>query len=89
MTASSCLRVAFVDDETEVRQANGQSLSLAGFEPVLFDSGEAALAGIGHDFAGVVVTDLRMPGIDGLELLRRLSERDDDLPVIMSTGSAT
>ena len=88
MTASPCLRVAFVDDETEVRQANGQSLSLAGFEPVLFDSGEAALAGISDDFAGVVVTDLRMPGIDGLELLRRLSERDDDLPVILISGHA-
>ena len=88
MTGPSCQRVAFVDDEAEVRRANGQSLRLAGFEPVLFESGEAALEGIGDDFAGVVVTDLRMPGIDGLELLRRLSERDDDLPIILISGHA-
>lgn len=86
MSEPRCIRVAFIDDEAEIRRATAQSLSLAGLEAILFDSGEAALAAIGSDFDGVVISDIRMPGIDGLELFRRLSERDPDLPVILISG---
>ena len=51
-----------------------------------FASGEAALRTIDEAFAGVVITDLRMPGLDGRQLLARLQEIDADLPVIMITG---
>jgi two-component system, NtrC family, C4-dicarboxylate transport response regulator DctD len=86
MSEPRCIRVAFIDDEAEIRRATAQSLSLAGLEAILFDSGEAALAAIGSDFDGIVISDIRMPGIDGLELFRRLSERDPDLPVILISG---
>ncbi len=78
--------IIFVDDEADIRAANVQSLELAGLAPIAFASAEAALAAIDDDFDGVVVSDIRMPGMDGLELFRRLSERDPDLPVILISG---
>jgi two-component system, NtrC family, C4-dicarboxylate transport response regulator DctD len=86
MTEQRCLRVAFIDDEAEIRLATAQSLSLAGLEATIFETAEAALIAIGSDFDGIVITDIRMPGMDGLELFRRLSERDPDLPVILISG---
>ncbi len=85
MSASPPL-VAFVDDEADLRAANTQSLGLAGFAVQGFDGAAPALAAIGPDFPGVVVTDVRMPGIDGIELFRRLKALDPDLPVILITG---
>jgi two-component system C4-dicarboxylate transport response regulator DctD len=78
--------VAFVDDDEALRTANAQTLALAGYRPLPFASAEAALAAIGADFEGVVVTDIRMPGMGGLALFRELKARDPDLPVILVTG---
>ena len=86
MTAPACESVALIEDDEEVRRANAQSLELAGFEVQGFASAEIALAALGPQFPGVVVTDVRLPGLNGLELLRRLMERDPDLPVILITG---
>jgi two-component system C4-dicarboxylate transport response regulator DctD len=80
------LTVAIVDDELEVRNAARQTLDLAGYEILDFAGAEAALADMAADRPGVIVTDVRMPGMDGFELLRRCQERDSDLPVIMVTG---
>ena len=88
MIQHPCRRVAFVDDDEDLRRANVQSLTLAGFEPMPCSDAESALTAIGGDFDGVVVSDLRMPGMDGLELFRHLNERDADLPVILITGHA-
>ena len=49
---------------------------------------EQALARIGPDYAGIVVTDIRMPGMDGIELFRRLRAPEPDLPGIMLSGHA-
>lgn len=78
--------VAFVDDEDEIRRANAQSLELAGFDVEPFASAQEALKRLGRDFPGVVVTDVRMPVIGGLELFRTLRRLDADLPVILITG---
>ncbi len=78
--------VAFVDDDADLRESNRQTLELAGFEPLMFDNAEAALARVGADFAGVVVSDIRMPGMDGLQLFAVLRERDPALPVLLITG---
>lgn len=80
--------VAFVDDDEALRAANGQALQLAGYEVLAFSSAGRALAAITPDFAGVVVTDIRMPGMDGRQLFRRVQEQDPDLPVIFITGHA-
>jgi two-component system C4-dicarboxylate transport response regulator DctD len=78
--------VIFVDDEADIRLANVQSLELAGFDVIACDSAAAALDAVYTDFPGVVVTDVRMPGTDGLALFRRLRALDADLPVILVTG---
>jgi two-component system C4-dicarboxylate transport response regulator DctD len=78
--------VAFVDDDDMLRAANLQTLTIAGLRGRAFSGGEAALAAIDRDFAGVVVTDVRMPGMDGLQLFRRLHDIDPELPVILITG---
>lgn len=78
--------VAFIDDDATLRAANMQALMLAGHEVVAYASAAAALDGLDASFTGVVVSDVRMPGMDGLELFRRLKRMDPDLPVILITG---
>ncbi len=83
---SAKIKVAIVDDEADMRNSIGQWLALSGYEPVGFAGAEAALKGIRSDFNGVVITDIRMPGMDGMALLRRLQSMDPGLPVIIITG---
>ena len=78
--------VAFIDDDETLRAANVQALMLAGFTVAAYPSAMAALEEIDANFPGIVVTDIRMPRIDGLELFRRLKRRDGELPVILITG---
>jgi two-component system C4-dicarboxylate transport response regulator DctD len=78
--------VAFVDDDEELLAANVQALSVAGYEVRPFASAEAALRELGLEFPGVLVSDLRMPVMDGHQLFRRVHELDADLPVILVTG---
>jgi two-component system C4-dicarboxylate transport response regulator DctD len=79
-------RVILVDDEEDIRLATSQTLELAGYEVATFARGDRALERIGRDFDGIVVSDIRMPVMDGLELLRAARERDPELPVILITG---
>src|SRR5690606_23750884 len=78
--------VAIIDDESHLRESVAQWLQLYGFEPLSFDAAEAALKTLTPDFAGVVLSDIRMPGMDGMALLRRLQSVDPSLPVILMTG---
>ena len=85
MTPSNS-RVLFVDDDDAMRAANAQTLELAGFEPVLAVSAMQAMAHLESGFDGVVVSDIRMPGMDGLQLFEAIHAIDPDLPVILITG---
>jgi two-component system C4-dicarboxylate transport response regulator DctD len=78
--------VIVVDDEAAIREAVQQWLELSGLHVRSCASAAQALALIDRDFAGVVVSDVRMPGTDGLQLLDKLLELDRDLPVILVTG---
>ena len=78
--------VMLVDDEASIRTAVEQWLSLSGFEVQLFSRAEDCLARLPRDFPGVILSDVRMPGISGLELLKEVQQRDADLPVILLTG---
>lgn len=86
MTDSSLDLVALVDDDADVRAATAQTLRLAGFHPLVFECAEDALAVISSSFAGVVISDVRMPRISGLDLHRRVAAIDPELPVILITG---
>ena len=78
--------VIVVDDETSIRTAVEQWLSLSGFDVQLYSCAEDCLHHLPAQFAGVIVSDVRMPGMGGLALLKRLQQLDADLPVILLTG---
>ena len=78
--------VIVVDDESSIRSAVEQWLSLSGFEVQLFSRADECLAQLPAHFPGVILSDVRMPGISGLELLAEVQRRDADLPVILLTG---
>ncbi|WP_026620526.1 two-component system, NtrC family, C4-dicarboxylate transport response regulator DctD (plasmid) [Ensifer sp. WSM1721] len=78
--------VFLVDDDHDLRKAMRQTLELAGFAVSPFPSATEALAALTSDFGGVVISDIRMPGMDGLALFRKIAELDPDLPVILVTG---
>ena len=80
------LKVAIIDDETHMRDSISQWLELTGLPTVSFENGEKALAEIGSDFEGIVISDIRMPGMGGMDMLRRLHAQDAALPVILITG---
>lgn len=78
--------VVLLDDDEHLRTALAQTIDLAGFKVVALDSADKLLAALPTQWAGVVVTDIRMPGMDGLQLLAKLQELDSQLPVLMITG---
>ncbi|WP_183653469.1 sigma-54-dependent transcriptional regulator [Brucella daejeonensis] len=78
--------VILVDDDTALRRATRQTLELAGYNVADFASAADALEVIGPDQDGIIVTDVRMPHIDGLQFFARIKIIDADLPVILITG---
>ncbi|PKP95382.1 MAG: sigma-54-dependent Fis family transcriptional regulator [Alphaproteobacteria bacterium HGW-Alphaproteobacteria-14] len=84
--ADEPIHVALVEDDTALRDASTQALSLDGVQVVAFPDARAALGWLSADFPGVVVSDVRMPGIDGITFFTRLRDIDPDLPVILTTG---
>lgn len=82
----SLSRVMVIDDEQDMRASIGQWLSLSGFTPEAFASADEALPHLGPDYPGIVITDMRMPGLDGMGLLKRVMGLDAGLPVILITG---
>jgi two-component system, LuxR family, response regulator FixJ len=78
--------VHVIDDDADVRQSLAFLLSTAGLAVRVHDSAVAFLKVLPEIKDGCVVTDVRMPGIDGLELQRRLGELEKHLPVIVMTG---
>lgn len=79
-------QVIVIDDEPAICQAVQQWLQLSGFSVQTFTRAAAALREITPEFDGVIISDVRMPDIDGLQLLERIVELDDGLPVILMTG---
>lgn len=80
------LRILLVDDEPDLRASTAQALDLAGFQVTEFAAGERVPEYVSFGFPGIVLTDIRMPGIDGLTLMNRVHEIDRDIPVILVTG---
>jgi len=80
--------VLLIDDDEAMRRSTEQALELLGHRVRTFDTAEAALEVAGPGLNGVVISDIRMPRMDGMTLLQRLADRDPDLPVILITGHA-
>jgi two-component system C4-dicarboxylate transport response regulator DctD len=78
--------VMLVDDEEHIRLSAGQTLELGGYDVVTMDRAEKALESLTDDWPGVIVTDINMPGMDGLALMKQVVSIDPDLPIILITG---
>lgn len=89
MSRSEDLRggpVFFIDDEEHMRMSGKQTLELAGFEVTAFDGPQKALQQLSQSWPGVVVTDIKMPGMDGLSFMNAALSEDPKLPVVLITG---
>ncbi|MCW3147639.1 sigma-54 dependent transcriptional regulator [Stutzerimonas stutzeri] len=83
---SAQAQVVLVDDDPHLRKALSQTLDLAGLQVVCLEDARSLQARLPADWPGVVVSDIRMPGLDGLQLLQQLQARDAELPVLLITG---
>ncbi|WP_376780361.1 sigma-54-dependent transcriptional regulator [Stutzerimonas nitrititolerans] len=79
-------QVLLVDDDPYLRKALSQTLDLAGLRVLGLDDARGLAARLPADWPGVVVSDIRMPGLDGLQLLQQLQDHDAELPVLLITG---
>ncbi|SFX78714.1 sigma-54-dependent transcriptional regulator [Marinospirillum alkaliphilum] len=78
--------VIIIDDEKHLRISLGQTLELAGYQVQSYESAELALRALSPEWPGVVISDIRMPGMDGMTFLQQAHALDTDLPVILITG---
>jgi two-component system nitrogen regulation response regulator GlnG len=79
-------QVWVIDDDRSIRWVLEKALQKAGMSVVSFDSSSSALEALAREEPAVIVSDIRMPGIDGLELLERINSTSPDVPVIIMTA---
>lgn len=82
----SGIPVHIVDDDESIRDSLAWLLASRGLDAQTYDSGEAFLASFSPDLRGVVILDMRMEGMSGLEVLDALRERGARNPIVMLTG---
>ncbi|AGY91040.1 hypothetical protein SPICUR_00055 [Spiribacter curvatus] len=80
------INVWIIDDDRSIRWVLKKALERDGMQAVDFESGEAALAAMGDGAPDVLITDIRMPRLDGLTLMKRVNAFDAELPVIVMTA---
>src|SRR3954463_3116685 len=79
-------KVYVIDDDEAMRESLDFLLGSADFQVTLFESAQHFLDAVAAIDFGCVVSDVRMPGIDGIELLKRLKASQSPLPVVIMTG---
>ena len=82
-------RILVIDDETAVRDSLKMILEYDGYDCRLAPSGRDGIAEIERDSPDLVFLDVKMPGMDGLEVLRKIREKDETVPVVMISGHGT
>lgn len=87
MASAGLGRILIVDDEQSVREVLSEYFTEQGYSVESADGGEEALAAVQRSTPDLVLLDVRMPGIDGVETLRRLRKIAPDLSVIMVTAN--
>lgn len=83
------MTILVVDDEQDIRDGSERILTRLGFKVLKADQGEKALAILEANTVAMVILDLKMPGMDGMEVLKRVMNLDDAIIVIVITGYAT
>lgn len=86
MQVSHDTDVLLLDDDAHLRTALSQTFDLARLQVQAYGSAQGVLETLPVDWQGVIVTDIRMPGMDGLELLKQIQAFDEQLPVLLITG---
>ncbi len=86
MSQQDSLQVLLVEDDPDVRLGCEQALQLEDIPVSSVDSAEKARRRLTRDFPGIVVSDIRLPGMDGMALLKELQAIDPELPVVLITG---
>ena len=86
MSGGDTLRVVLIDDDDGLRTALADSFAIAGIDVEPHGDPRAALAALDPAFPGIVVTDIRMPKMDGHAVFEAVAARDPELPVILMTG---
>jgi len=81
-------KILIVDDEILIRDSLGADLVHAGYEVETAESGEEAIQKLNHEEYDLIITDLLMENIGGIELLGKVKEKDFEIPVIIITGHA-
>lgn len=79
-------QVIFIDDEKSIRDALGQTLELEDYDVTLFSSAKPALEILDSQYPGVIISDINMPGINGIDFLRQALAIDPELSIILLTG---
>ena len=79
-------KIFFIDDEYDIRLANKQTLELEGLDVDLFEKAEDAIAKVDIHFPGIIISDIRLPGMNGTDFLKQVLRQDVELPVILITG---
>jgi two-component system response regulator FlrC len=82
------VQVVLVEDDPELRQAIGVTLKLGGFDFEAFDSAEAVLAALTPGAQPLLVTDFKLPGMNGLQLMAHVRQQHPQLPVVVMTAFA-
>ena len=80
------ISITIVDDEQDMRESISQWLGLSGYKTITYASADLALKNIGPDYPGIIISDIKMPGTDGISFLKKLQKIDNALPVILITG---
>jgi len=81
--------VAIVDDDASVRQSTDRLIRSFGYRTQVFGSGQEFLSSAASESAACVLLDVRMPGMDGLDVQRSLTERGARIPIVFLTGRAS
>ncbi|MDD6318114.1 MAG: sigma 54-interacting transcriptional regulator [Succinatimonas hippei] len=75
-----------IDDDASIRFVFDKALDVNSIRHRLFENGDAALAALSHEIPDVIVSDIRMPGVDGLTLIKEVHKTDPDIPFIIMTA---
>lgn len=86
MKAGSTTRIVLIEDDPALGEAVTQALRLARFDVTLFNDARNAIPELGPEFDGVVISDVRLPGLDGIKFFDLVRKVDRDIPVIFTTG---
>lgn len=84
----SAAKLALIDDQEDVRQALGEMLGVFGYQVKTYESAEAFLADAVSANPGCIISDVRMPGMDGIGLVRKVAAIASGAPIILISGHA-